>query len=55
MESGHPYVVTLSPELTASIGGLPLVVDGKVVGGIGVSGRQLGAPISRRHKPAPMP
>lgn len=42
MESGHPYVATLSPELTASIGGLPLVVDGKVIGGIGVSGSPTG-------------
>ena len=38
MESGHPFVGQLHPRLTASAGGLPLVVDGKIVGAIGVSG-----------------
>ena len=42
MEHGHPFVATLSPDLTASIGGLPLVVDGKIIGGIGVSGSPSG-------------
>jgi glc operon protein GlcG len=42
MESGHPYVATLSPDVTASIGGLPLIVDGKIIGGIGVSGSPSG-------------
>jgi glc operon protein GlcG len=42
MENGHPFVATLTPDLTASIGGLPLVVDGKIVGGIGVSGSPSG-------------
>jgi glc operon protein GlcG len=43
MEGGHPYVTTLSPELTASGGGLPLLIDGKIVGAIGVSGSPSGA------------
>lgn len=42
MEHGHPFVATLTPGLTASIGGLPLVVDGKIIGGIGVSGSPSG-------------
>ena len=42
MESGHPYVATLTPELTASIGGVPLMIDGKVIGAIGVSGSPTG-------------
>jgi glc operon protein GlcG len=49
MEHGHPFVATLSPDLTASIGGLPLVVNGKIIGGIGVSGSPSGP-----HKPALM-
>ncbi|MFZ2075353.1 MAG: heme-binding protein [Xanthobacteraceae bacterium] len=42
MEGGHNYVMTLSPELIASGGGLPLVVDGRIVGAIGVSGSPSG-------------
>jgi uncharacterized protein GlcG (DUF336 family) len=42
MESGHPFVATLTPELTASIGGIPLMVDGKIIGAIGVSGSPSG-------------
>jgi len=42
MEGGHSYVATLSPGLVASGGGLPLVVDGKIVGAIGVSGSPTG-------------
>jgi uncharacterized protein GlcG (DUF336 family) len=38
METGHPYVATLDPTLVASPGGLPLVVDGKLIGAIGCSG-----------------
>jgi glc operon protein GlcG len=38
MESGHPFVATLAPYVTASRGGLPLIVDGKLIGAIGVSG-----------------
>lgn len=38
MESGHPYVGQLDPRIVASAGGIPLIVDGKVVGAIGVSG-----------------
>ena len=38
MESGHPFVGQLDPRIVASAGGIPLVVDGKIVGAIGVSG-----------------
>lgn len=38
MESGHPYVGQLDPRIVASAGGIPLIVDGKIVGAIGVSG-----------------
>jgi glc operon protein GlcG len=38
MNSGQPYVATLIPGLVAAAGGIPLVVDGKIVGAIGVSG-----------------
>ena len=38
METGHPYVATLDPTLVASPGGIPLVVDGKLIGAIGCSG-----------------
>jgi glc operon protein GlcG len=31
-------VTTLDPDLVASPGGLPIVVDGKLIGGIGCSG-----------------
>ena len=37
-ESGHPYVSTLDPTLTASPGGFPLVEGGKLIGAIGCSG-----------------
>jgi glc operon protein GlcG len=37
-ESAHTYSATLDPGLAASPGGYPLVMDGKVVGGIGCSG-----------------
>jgi glc operon protein GlcG len=42
METGHPYVATLEPGLVAAAGGIPLMVDGKVVGAIGVSGGPTG-------------
>jgi uncharacterized protein GlcG (DUF336 family) len=42
MESGHSFVATVTPELSASIGGVPLVVDGKIIGGIGVAGSPSG-------------
>lgn len=38
MESGHPFFGQLHPRITASAGGIPLVVGGKIVGAIGVSG-----------------
>jgi glc operon protein GlcG len=38
MESGHNYVTSLDPTLIASAGGNPLVVNGKLIGAIGVSG-----------------
>ncbi len=37
MESGHPYVLTLDGMIGAD-GGLPLIENGKVIGGIGTSG-----------------
>jgi uncharacterized protein GlcG (DUF336 family) len=42
MESGHPFIGVLHPRLVASAGGIPLVVDGKIVGAIGVSGGPTG-------------
>lgn len=38
METGHPYVATLDPELVASPGGIPLVAGGKLIGAVGCSG-----------------
>jgi glc operon protein GlcG len=38
METGHPYVGQLDPRIVASAGGIPLVVDGRIIGAIGVSG-----------------
>lgn len=43
MESGHSYVMTLRPGMVAAAGGIPLLVNGKVVGAIGVSGAPSGA------------
>lgn len=37
-ETGHPYVATLDPTLTASPGGWPLIESGKLIGAIGCSG-----------------
>ena len=37
-ETGHPYVATLDPTLTASPGGFPLVEGGKLIGAVGCSG-----------------
>jgi len=37
-ETGHTYIATLDPTLTASPGGFPLVEGGKLIGGIGCSG-----------------
>ena len=37
-ETGHPYVATLDPTITASPGGIPLVESGKIIGAIGCSG-----------------
>jgi glc operon protein GlcG len=42
MEGGHNFVATLSSDVTASIGGVPLIVDGKIIGAIGVSGSPSG-------------
>jgi uncharacterized protein GlcG (DUF336 family) len=38
MVTGHPYVGQLDPRIVASAGGIPLIVDGKIIGAIGVSG-----------------
>jgi glc operon protein GlcG len=37
-ETGHPYIATLEPGLTASPGGFPLVEGGKLIGAVGCSG-----------------
>ena len=37
IEGGHPFFLTF-PAVAGTPGGLPLVVDGKLVGAIGVSG-----------------
>ncbi len=42
METGHPYVATLYPGIVAAAGGVLIVVDGKMVGAIGVSGSPTG-------------
>jgi len=42
MENGHPYVATLYPGIVAAAGGVPVIVDGKIVGAIGVSGSPTG-------------
>lgn len=42
MEAGHSYFATLHPRLTASAGGVPIIIDGKVAGAIGVSGGATG-------------
>ena len=38
MENGHPYVAALSPDVVASPGGIPIVVNGEIIGAIGCSG-----------------
>ena len=38
METGHPYVATLDPDVVASPGGIPIVLGGKLIAGIGCSG-----------------
>jgi glc operon protein GlcG len=38
MEANHSYFGTLHPRLTASAGGVPIIIDGKIAGAIGVSG-----------------
>jgi glc operon protein GlcG len=38
MENGHPYVATLHPDVVASPGGIPIVLNGMIVGAIGCSG-----------------
>jgi glc operon protein GlcG len=38
MENGHPYVATLHSDVVASPGGIPIVVNGELVGAIGCSG-----------------
>jgi glc operon protein GlcG len=42
MESGHPYVATLYPGIVAAAGGVPIIVGGKIIGAIGVSGGPTG-------------
>ncbi len=38
METGHPFVMTLEQGIVASPGGIPIVIGGKLIGGIGCSG-----------------
>jgi uncharacterized protein GlcG (DUF336 family) len=38
INKGGPATATLGGGLTASPGGMPIMVDGKVTGGVGVSG-----------------
>ena len=38
INKGGPAIATLGGGLTASPGGVPIMVDGKVTGGVGVSG-----------------
>ena len=38
MESGHPYVATLQPYVVASPGGIPIVINGEIIGAMGCSG-----------------
>ncbi len=38
METGHPYVATLNDGLVASPGGIPIIVNGEIIGAIGCSG-----------------
>jgi glc operon protein GlcG len=38
MEGGHSFFGQLHSRIVASAGGIPLVIDGKIVGAIGVSG-----------------
>lgn len=37
IEGGHPFFLTF-PDVAGAPGGVPLIVDGKLVGAIGVSG-----------------
>jgi glc operon protein GlcG len=38
METGHPYVATLQPYVVASPGGIPIVINGEIIGAVGCSG-----------------
>ncbi len=38
METGHPYVSTLGDGVVASPGGIPIIVEGKLIGAMGCSG-----------------
>ena len=38
METGHPYVVGLHKDVVSSPGGIPIILGGKLIGGIGCSG-----------------
>jgi uncharacterized protein GlcG (DUF336 family) len=38
MESGHPFVGTLDPDVVGSPGGIPIVLGGKLIGAMGCSG-----------------
>jgi glc operon protein GlcG len=38
MESGHSFIGTLDPDLVAGLGGIPIVVGGKLIGAMGCGG-----------------
>ncbi len=38
IETGHPSIAAIDPTLVAIPGGLPLIANGKLIGGIGCSG-----------------
>jgi uncharacterized protein GlcG (DUF336 family) len=38
VETGHPYVTTLDPDIVTAPGGIPIVIGGRLVGAIGCSG-----------------
>jgi glc operon protein GlcG len=42
MDTGHANVATLDPDFVATVGGYPLVVEGKLIGAIGCSGATSG-------------
>jgi uncharacterized protein GlcG (DUF336 family) len=54
MGKGNAYPPSLHPELTASPGGVPIMVGGKIMGAIGVSGFPSGPQDAAVAEPAAM-